>query len=69
MLGNFYKNGQGVAKDDVVAYMWLKLSEAGSAVNGRSTRDLLAKEMTPKQITEAERMSQEWKPKKEKTGR
>jgi len=64
MLGTMYATGQGVAKDLVQAHMWLSL--AGTQGNDASrqsalrTRDLLAEQMTPEQIAEAERLAREW---------
>jgi len=64
MLGTMYATGQGVAKDLVQAHMWLSL--AGTQGNEATrqgtlrTRDLLAEQMTPEQIQEAERLARDW---------
>ncbi len=63
-----YKNGLGVPQDYVQAHMWYNLAASRSpraedrdkAVKGRDT---IAKRMTPSQISKAEKMAREWKPK------
>ena len=67
-LGFMYRNGQGVPKDYVLAYMWRNLAAAGASdadarERAAKARDALATMMTPAQIAEAQRMSREWKPK------
>ncbi len=63
-----YANGQGAPQDNVMAHMWVNL--AGSTLVGdkRKTaikaRDALEKRMTPKQITKAQRLAREWRPKR-----
>ena len=59
-LGVMYKWGYGVPKDYVFAHMWFNLAAAGGVEYVRTARDELVKEMTPKQITEAQRMAREW---------
>ena len=61
-MGNRYNNGNGVAKDDVIAYMWYNLAAASGHEKAKRNRDILAKEMTRDQIAEAQRLSREWKP-------
>ena len=48
-----YTSGRGVEKDVVTAYAWFSIASA------ETNKDKLAKEMTPKQITEAEVLSNE----------
>jgi len=57
-----YGNGQGVPQDYVQAHMWLNLAAAKGDVDAAKNRDLLAMQMTPDQIDEAQRMAQDWKP-------
>ncbi len=60
-VGNFYRSGLGpVTQDPVKAYLWYTL--AGPAGNVQSNKDKLAADMTPAQISEAERLVAEWKP-------
>ncbi len=67
-LGNMYGNGQGVPRDDVQAYMWFKLASS-TFPPGKGhdlavkNRDIVAEKMTPAQISDAERLAREWKPK------
>ena len=64
MLGTLYATGQGVGKDLVQAHLWLTLagSQGNEAArqNALRTRDLLAEQMTPAQIQEAEKLAREW---------
>jgi hypothetical protein len=61
--------GQGVPQDYAKAYMWYIFAASrfppgewrDNAVNNR---DIVAKKMTPAQISEAQKLAQEWKPKK-----
>ena len=63
-LGGLYASGDGVPKDIVRAYMWYDLAVAHSTSDGRkdariSVRDYVARRMTPAQIAEAQRLSQQ----------
>ncbi len=68
-LGVLYRNGQGVPQDYVQAHMWLNLAasrhfpgeERDQSVKNR---DIIAKRMTPAQISEARKLAREWRPKK-----
>lgn len=64
LLGTMYESGSGVPKDFVQAYKWYNLSVAQKGM-GRKNRDILAKEMTPEQVAEAQKLAREWKPKKQ----
>lgn len=73
-LGAMYGRGQGVPQDNVRAYMWFSLAESRfdeSELEKRQmvilTRGIIAAEMTPDQIAEAQRLAREWKPKEEGT--
>ena len=68
-LGWMYGQGQGVQQDYVRAHMWFNIAAAGASdasFRDKSVkyRDLVAAEMTPAQIAEAQRMAREWKPTK-----
>ncbi|MCP4382511.1 MAG: sel1 repeat family protein [Hyphomicrobiales bacterium] len=52
-----------VPQDIVQAHMWWNLASAQGLKDARKSRDRIAKKMTPDQITEAQRMAREWKPK------
>ena len=62
-LGTKYANGEGVPRDYVLAYMWWNLGAARGNELGRKNRDLIAPRMTLADISEAQRLSREWKPK------
>jgi uncharacterized protein len=63
-LGVMYENGYGVRLDFIMAHMWLNLAAAKQESEFVATmeRNGLAKEMTPAQIAEAQRLAREWKP-------
>jgi TPR repeat protein len=63
-LGMSYEDGLGVPQDYVEAHKWYTLSAANGDKQGAEFRDVLAKRMTPAQIAEAQKLAQEWKPKK-----
>jgi len=58
-----YDDGEGVPKDKVQAYKWFSLAAMNGDKPAPMLRSLLAKEMTPEQIAEAEKLAKEWKPK------
>ena len=61
-LGALYERGNGVPQDFVQAYMWYTLGEANGGKKAAEFRDALAKQMTPAQIAEAQKLAREWKP-------
>ena len=68
-LGIMYDNGLGVPQDYAQAHMWFNFA-ASSFPPGKDRdkalkeRDRVAKKMTPAQISEAQKLAREWKPKK-----
>ena len=69
-LGNMYRRGEGVAQDSVQAYMWFTLaatrfpaSETEKHENAIRDREEVAAKMTAEQISEAQQLAREWKPK------
>ena len=62
-LGRMYERGQGAPQDFIQAQMWYTLSSAHGEQRAAEARDALAKQMTPAQIAEAERLARKWKPK------
>ena len=66
-LGVMYALGQGVPRDNVQAYMWFDLSarylEGVERDRMVQIRDVIASDMTPAQIAEAQKLAREWKPK------
>ncbi len=63
-LGVMYAKGQGVTQDFVQAHMWFNLAAAKGEETARKGLDLVAEEMTPAEIAEAQRLAREWRPKK-----
>jgi TPR repeat protein len=64
-LGHCYANDYGVPLDLVKAYMWLDISARGGLKDSAEGRDEVARQMTPEQIAEAKKLSQESKPSKD----
>ncbi len=64
-LGWMYANGRGVPQDDEQAHMWFNLAAAQGIEEAGKSRDTLAALMTPTQIAEAQRLTREWKSKKQ----
>jgi uncharacterized protein len=70
-LGGMYANGDGVPQDYVKAHKWFNLaaSRLTKAAEQKvrhetvSNRDNVAARMTPAQISEAQKLAREWKPK------
>ncbi len=68
-LGFMYGNGLGVPQDYVQAHKWYNLA-ATSLPPGKDhdtatkNRDIVAKKMTPADVSKAQKLAREWKPKK-----
>ncbi len=67
-LGFMYRNGEGVSQDYVQAHMWFDLAASrfppGEARDRAvKNRDTIAERMTPAQISEAQKLAREWRPK------
>jgi uncharacterized protein len=58
-----YDEGQGVQKNIVQAYKWYSLAAMNGDKPAPQILNLLANQMTPAQIAEAQKLAQEWKPK------
>jgi TPR repeat protein len=72
-LGELYIAGNGVPRDPVQAHLWFDLAstrfpatEKEKQAAAAKRRDEVASGMTPAQVAEAQRLSREWKPKKER---
>lgn len=68
-LGLMYRMGQGVPRNYVLAYMWFNLaasqfpaSKKDSRDSAIKARDSCAANMTQAQITKAQKLAHEWKP-------
>ncbi len=67
-LGFMYRNGESVSQDYVQAHMWFDLAASrfppGEARDRAvKNRDTIAERMTPAQISEAQKLAREWRPK------
>jgi TPR repeat protein len=62
VLGLLYREGAGVPKDYVQAYMWLNLAAAAGEPEAGKTRDDLEKLMTAVRVGEAQDLTAKWKP-------
>ncbi len=63
-LGIMYATGRGVQQDYVQAYLWFSLAAAQGHGSAQKFRDnVLAEDMTPAQVADAERLAREWKAK------
>lgn len=60
VLGGWYALGRGVPQNYVKAHKWMNISVYLGNQNDAVFRDRIAKEMTPAQIQEAQRLAQEW---------
>jgi TPR repeat protein len=58
-LGVMYASGEGVRTDHVTALMWLDLAAAGGNETAVKFRKLIARTMTPDEISEAGRQTRE----------
>ena len=58
-LAFHYSLGRGVPRDDGRAHMWANLAAANGDVISATLRDLIAEEMTPKQLAEAQKLARE----------
>jgi TPR repeat protein len=58
-LGAMYANGQGVAQDYVKAHSWYQLSTLNGSTGAVKNRDIVAKQMTPQQIVDAQKLAQD----------
>ncbi len=68
-LGVMYGNGLGVPQDDAQAHMWYDLAASRfppgeDRDRAVKNRDTVAEKMTPAQISEAQKLAREWRPKK-----
>ena len=62
-LGVLYDNGDGVAQNHVIAHMWFNLAASQGDAKARQSLNIAAAQMTPRQISEAQKLAAEWKPK------
>ena len=58
-LGVMYGLGQGVIQDWVYAHMWGNVASSNGNENGGKLRDFAAKQMTPADISTAQKLARE----------
>ena len=58
-LGLMYGTGRGVIQDNVYAHMWGNIAASNGQENGRKLRDIVAKRMTPADISTAQKLARE----------
>ena len=56
-LGVMYEYGDGVLTDNRRAYMWYNLASYNGSEQGGKNKDMIAKRMTPADISKAQDMS------------
>ena len=61
-MGVIHANGRGVLQDYAVAHMWFSLSASRGDTTAAEYRQKLAKDMSPEQIADAQKMAREWTP-------
>jgi hypothetical protein len=61
-LGLTYEHGNGVSQDFIQAHKWDNLAGINGLEIAEKDCDALAKQMTPDQIAEAQKLAAEWKP-------
>jgi TPR repeat protein len=59
-LGFMFRNGLGTPVDDIMAYVWWNVAAAQGDENAKKNRDFTEKNMTSKQIAEAQKLSKEY---------
>ncbi len=59
-LGVMHQQGNGVKKDDTIAHMWYGISGLNGSKTGSGLKAVIAIQMTPEQITQAEQLTREW---------
>jgi uncharacterized protein len=61
-LGNMYRLGRGVPQNYVLAYMWLDLAERKGSRQAVKLKTNVSGKMTKKQLAEAKKLINNWKP-------
>ena len=58
-LGTMYALGTGVIQDNVYAHMWLNIAASSGNKKASENRDIVAKRMTPADISAAQNLARE----------
>ena len=61
-LGVIYAKGLGVPQDFVRAHMWFSLAASQGEQMAVKSLEMAERQMTPAQITEAQKLARDWKP-------
>ena len=56
-----YRHGHGVTQDYVQAHMWFNLAAAQGNKQAVKNRDIVAKRMTPADVSKAQRRAAKWR--------
>jgi TPR repeat protein len=64
-MGGIYEEGSGVPQDYIQAYKWFNLAAGQGDTNAVSLRLFISQKMTSDQISEAQRLTRGFKPRKE----
>ena len=59
MLGVMYANGEGVLQDNVYAHMWWNIAASLGSEVASKNREKITKEMTPTDISAAQKLARE----------
>jgi TPR repeat protein len=62
-LGLCYDRNEGVPQNNVTAYKWLNIAASSGYEDARAARNAVACRMTEAQVTQAQKLSQDWQPK------
>ena len=58
-LGVMYGNGQGVLQDYVRSHMWFNIAASSGDEDAVKNRDIVAKRLTPADISAAQKLARE----------
>lgn len=61
-LGVIYVKGQGVPLDYIQPYMWFSIAEANGNKTAVRNMDVMEKEMTAEQVSQAQEVAKNWTP-------
>ena len=59
-LGFMYNKGQGVPRDYVQAHKWFNLAATKGDKDAAKYRDIVAKKMTPADVSKAQKLARQW---------
>jgi len=59
-LGLMYSTGDGAPLDYITAHKWFNLAAMAGSQEARAVRAELARDMSPEEIAEAQRLAREW---------